>query len=225
MGTEVAWVPLVMAAVGTAASVYNTQQTAKKQDNALAAQIESASKKEREAGDRTRELIDKTAQSNPDAERQSALGQYVQALRAGGGAATAGLAAPKGAASSRFANEAQDAALGVTNYGEDQAGLFSTIDAAGRMREREGIARGRAATDLDAIARRARAADFLLGLKTNSIRRNPWIDAGASALTSYGTSQMGNTAGTAGALKTDAGADLGGSIFGTSQLYRGGRTA
>lgn len=209
MGTEVAWVPLVLAAVGTAASVYNTQQTAKKQDNALAAQIESASKKEREAGDRTKQLIDKTAASDPNAERATALSQYVNALRSGGTSATGGLTAQKGAVSSRFADDAQKAALGVTQYGDEQAGLFSTIDAAGRQRVREGVDRGRAATDLDAIARRARAADFLLGLKTNGIKRNPWIDAGAQGLTSYAGAM--NT-GTAGATATDAGT-AGGSLF------------
>lgn len=39
MGTEAVWVPLVMAAVATGASVYNTRQTERRQDNALAQQI------------------------------------------------------------------------------------------------------------------------------------------------------------------------------------------
>lgn len=206
MGTEAVWIPLVMAAVGTAASVYNTRQTAKKQDNALAAQIRASSKKGEEADQRTKQLIDQTAASNPQAEREKALQQYTAALKSGGGAATAGLDAQKGAVSSRFAQDAKDAALGVSQYGDTQAGLFSTIDAAKRMRDDEGFNRARTATDLDAIARRARAQDFILGLKTQGITRNPWIDAGAGMLKSYAGSYAGGAGGGAGASGFDANA-------------------
>lgn len=220
MGTEAVWVPLVMAAVGTAASVYNTRQTAKKQDQALAAQIESGSKKSKEADDRTRQLVDKLGQSSPDAERNTALSQYVKALSSGGNAATAGLGAEKGAVSSRFAQDAKDAALGVTDYGQTQAGLFSTIDAAKRMRQNEGVDIGRALTDINGISRQARAADFLLGLKTNSIARNPWIDAGSSLLTSYaGTMGAGTGRSAPAALPSGASSYGGTGLNGYGSLF------
>jgi hypothetical protein len=219
MGTEAIWIPVVMAAVGTAASVYNTRLTAKKQDNALAAQVRADSQKAKEADDRTRQLIDQTAASDPQAERAKALQQYTSALASGGQSSVAGLVGPKGATSSRYAADAADAALGVSQYGQDQAGLFSTIDAAKRQRDQEGFNRARTATDLDAIARRARAQDFILGLKARGITRNPWIDAGASLLTSAAGSMAGNTGGGAGGFDANAyagamGGTPTGSLFG-----------
>lgn len=219
MGTEAVWVPLVLAAVSTAATVYSTRQAAKKKDNALAAQIEASTKKEREASERANQLIDQQASSDPAAERQTALGQYIQALRSGGGAATAGLTAQKGAVSSRFAKEAEEAALGVSQYGDKQAGLFSVIDSARRQREREATERGRAAMDIDAISRRARAQDFLLGLKTDAVRRNPYLDAAAQFTGAY-AGNMGAMGGTGDA--TGSGAILGGTTYGNSNLYQGG---
>ncbi len=222
MGAFAAAVPYILTAVSTAATVYNSRETARKQDNALAAQINASSKKNKEADDRTRQLIDKTAASSPDAEKSKALGQYVAALNAGGSNATAGLTAQKGAVSDRYAQDARDASLGVSQYGADKANIFSTIDAAKRQRDDEGFDRGRAANDLLDIERRAKAQDFLLGLKTQGIRRNPWIDAGAGLLKGYAGSMGGGAGGGDGGLTWDSASASQRAPFFDSSLFGGG---
>lgn len=232
MGTEAAWIPLVMAAVGTAASVYSTKDAARKQDNALARQIEGSAKKEREADSRTRKLIDDTAASSPEGERTQALNQYLQALNSSGGAATAGLTAQKGGVSDRYARDAKDAALGVSKYGAERAGLFATTDSARRQRTNESTKVGRAATDINGIMREAAAQDFLNSLKTQSAGvRNPYVDAFAGLAQGAAGAYSGAGAGAAGGgvtRQTFATSNPGVSvsnipITGSSLFYNGGR--
>lgn len=177
MGTEAAWIPLVLAAVGTGASVYNTKQTAKKTDNALARQIEAAAQKGREGNKLTTELVDKTAESSPQASEQNALKQYITQLQSANGVATAGIG-EGGGASDRYNAESAEAALGVGQYGEQLAGTASKIDAPKRQRDEESFDRARTGSKLLDVERRARAIDFIKGLAVQKAGvRNPYVDA------------------------------------------------
>lgn len=205
MGTEAIWVPLVMAAVGTAASVYNTRQTNKRMDKSLARQIDNQASKRAEANKRTDKLLEEVQQSNPAAERQRALSGFLSQLKAGSGAATAGLADNSGSASSRFAADSAAAALGIENYGNQRAEIQASIDAPKYQRDRESVMANRAQTDLQEIDRQARARAFLDGLRVQRAGvRNPYIDAFASAMQS-GASAYGSSAGGTGTSGFDFG--------------------
>lgn len=203
MGTEALWIPAVMAVLGAGVSTYNTQKTAKKQDQALAASIERKAEKGRVADKRTGELIDQLETSNPLDERGQALAQYTQALRAGEGAATGGVTRGAGAASSRYAEDAAAAALGIEGYGANRAANQSVIDAASLQRFNEGKNFSAAGSDINEIARQARMAEFLGGLQVARVGRNPWLDAAATGLTAAGGAYG---SGTGGGAATSSGA-------------------
>lgn len=225
MGTEAIWVPLVMAAVGTAASVYNTRQTNKRMDKSLARQIDNQASKRAEANKRTDKLLEEVQQSNPAAERQRALSGFLSQLKAGSGAATAGLADNSGSASSRFAADSAAAALGIENYGNQRAEIQASIDAPKYQRDRESVMANRAQTDLQEIDRQARARAFLDGLRVQRAGvRNPYIDAFASAMQS-GASAYGSSAGGTGTSGFDFGYSGTPIWGGGANLYPGSRTA
>lgn len=190
MGTESVWVPLAIAAVSAGAQYYNTQQTARKQDNALAEQIRNQAAQQREADARVAKAVQDTAASNPDAARTDALDQYVQQLRRHQEAATGNLNTPVGA-SQAFRQDAADAALGVKNYGDQFANLMSRIDAPAIQRQQEAFNFGDLSTDIAGIKRNASGQDFLDELRLRSIRRNPWIDAGSQIGMAYALGAAG----------------------------------
>lgn len=225
MGTEGLWIPAVISAVAGAATVYNTQRTAKKQDQAAARQIENQAKKGREADTKVTELLDKTAASNPNAERAKSLQAYTAALQGGNASATQGMGGASGA-SDRFNEEIADASLGVANYGAGRAGLQSAVDAAGNQRRNEAYARMRTGTDLDLVKRSAQARAYIDSLKVASIQRNPWIDAGAAVANGVaGGMSAGGGAGAGAASSGGYGAFTpSASAYGaggTSTLYQG----
>lgn len=190
MGTESVWVPLAIAAVSAGAQYYNTQQTAHKQDNALAEQIRNQAAQQREADARVTKTVQDTAASNPDAARDSVLDQYMQQMRRHQTAATGNLNTPVGA-SQAFKQDAANAALGVQNYGSQFADLMSRIDAPALQRQQEAFNFGNLSTDLAGIKRNAAGQDFLDELRLRSIRRNPWIDAASQMGMAYASGAAG----------------------------------
>lgn len=189
MGTEALWVPLVVGAVSAGASAYNTNRTEKKQDNQLAQQISRQGEDQRKIDQRTQQLLAEAQASSPEAEKASALQSYVDQLARNdaGGAINQGA----GGFSDAYRADAQDAALGVGQYGEKMAGLLSRMDAPTRQRQNEGVLFNNAATDIGLLKRGSSGQDYLDQLKLQSIKRNPWIDAAASAMSGYASAGGG----------------------------------
>lgn len=188
-------IPLVIAAVSAAASAYNTQRTARRQDSAAADSIRNQSRIQRQADERVNQEVAELEGSTAADERRQRLGEYMQQLRAGDAGLTAGLTPSIG--SDAFREDSAAAADAVRSGAGRTAGLMSRIDAAGMQRQGEGFGYGRLATDIGLIGRRSRGQEFMDSLRMRSIQRNPWIDAGASVLQSAagGMGGMGAAAG------------------------------
>lgn len=169
---------------GMAVQNANTKRTARKQDNQLAKQLRTQRQHQQEADQQVRQLIDKRAQSDDTREKTQSLGQYMQALHAAQGASTRPLN-QVGRVSDDYTQQANDAALGVSQYGANQADMLASIDAPMLQRQRESTNNLRFGTSLDAIRRRAEGDDFLNQLRLGGIRRDPWLDFAANAAMGY----------------------------------------
>jgi len=199
MVTEAVWVPLVAAAVSAGATYYNTQRTAKKQDDALAAQIRASGERQRAADSKVNELIAQQGASTSADERASTLDQYMSQVRAQQGNATAGLN-QVGAVSDAYKQSGADAALGIADYGGKVASLMSRMDAPALQRVNEAIAANRIAGDIDRIKRFSDGDDYLARLRLQGIQRNPLIDAAANVAGGYAKGWGRNSGGAAAAF-------------------------
>jgi len=170
------YIALALAAAAAGGQYVNTQQTAKRTDNAAADQIRQQAERQKEADAQVNDLVQKRAGSDASAERAQTLGGYLDQVRAATGAATSGLG-QVGRVSDAYQQSANDAALGVTDYGQKTAQLMSRIDAPAQQRQREALENAQFQTDLGLVKRNAAGDDFLARLRLQNIRRNPWIDA------------------------------------------------
>lgn len=193
------YVALALAAAAAGAQYYNTQSTARKQDNSLAMQIRNQGDKQRQADERVGEEVEKMQGSTAEASRREALDGYIAALRKGKGTLESGLTG--GFGSDAFRSDSAQAANDVNYYGQRTAGLMSRIDAPAMQRQGEAFGYGRLATDLGLIGREARGQNFLDELRLRAIRRNPNIDL----FSSLASAASGAVAGGAGAAGANAG--------------------
>jgi len=164
-----------------AAKHYNDRQVAKKQDNILAGQIRQQGVRQQEADQAIAEAMRERAAQGAENERDAIGGQYLDQVRAAQANAQRGLG-QVGAVSRAYQQDANDAALGIGDYGARTADLMARIDAPGRQRQREGFADARVAMELDQIGRRSRADDYLANLRLRGVQRNPWIDLASSLM-------------------------------------------
>jgi hypothetical protein len=183
MGAAAAAVPYLLAAAATGASIYNTNRTARKQDDALAAGIREQAKTQRKANTKIADELTSLEGSRSADEAASTLQQYQSALQgteqqARAGQAMAGLSKEYDAATT--SNNAKS-----NEYVSKIAGLLSRMDAAGQQREGEGFRVGDLASNLRILGREAEGQGFLSRMRAQGIRRNPWIDAASAALNSY----------------------------------------
>lgn len=169
---------LGLAAASAGGNYYNTQQTAKRQDNAAADSIRNQSRIQRRADERVNEEVGELEASTSADERASRMGQYMETLRKGKGQLEAGLTGNIG--SDTFRADAARAAGDVQAYAGDNASLMSRMDAPGLQRQGEAFGYGNLGTDLDLIQRQSQGQSFMDDLRMRSIRRNPWIDAASS---------------------------------------------
>lgn len=184
MGVLAPAIPYIAAAVATGASIYNTNRTAKKQDQALAAGIRKKAEVQRRADSRIASELTQLEGSTSADEQRSTLDQYQNALRGTDQQAQAGQAL---SGLSKEYDLATGAAQQRTKgYVDQVANSLSRIDAAGLQRQGEGMRVADLGTDLRVLGREGEGIDYLSNLKAQSIRRNPYIDALSSALNSYG---------------------------------------
>lgn len=188
------WVATVTAIVAAGATAYNSNQTAKKQDHQLAAQLQSQSVKQRQADAATAQLIAHEGQQNNHAAQSSALSQFTQALQANKSNALRPLTTP-GGVSEAYKKAGSDAALGITDSGGKFANLISNIDAPMQTRKNDQRALDDYGIGIDQIKRFSAGDDFLAQMKLRGIRRNPWIDAGASVIGGVGRGYAGSGGG------------------------------
>lgn len=183
------WLALGIALLGAAASAYNTQQTAKKQDRALAAQITQQGKKQKQASAKISEALAAQAQSDSVDEQAQQMDSYLMTLRQG--QQNAGLNTGPGGFSEEYRRGTAEAGEQIGEYGTGRAGLLSRIDAPRLQRQNEGILFDTLGNELRMIGREASGQNYLDQLRLNSIRRDPWLDALSGVATSYGGSMAG----------------------------------
>jgi hypothetical protein len=180
MGTEAAWIPLVLSLAGTAvgagATIYNQRQTAKQQDNVLAAQLRSEAAKQREADAQTQNLINNVKNSSSADEKAGSLGQFTQAIQANRANAERPLQT-QGAVSAAYKKAGSDAALGMATKATGLADLVSSIDAPFQQRQNDRKILDDYDQNIGLIERRNSGDDFLTQLKLRRIRPNPWVSA------------------------------------------------
>jgi hypothetical protein len=171
------------------ASYVNTQNTSRRQDNALAEQIRSQAQQRQATNDRLAQTVRQVAASNPEQDRADTLQQYLMATRAHRNDATGAMQMPVGA-SDAFKQDAGQAAAGVQSYGDQVAGLMARIAAPTLQRQREGFDIGNLGADLGTLRSGAQGDDFLNQLKLRAIRRDPWLDAGSQLGMGYATGKL-----------------------------------
>lgn len=219
MGTEAAWVPLVVAALGAGATYVNTEQTNKKQDRAALEAIRN----QRAIQDRTDAKVMQTLSdveaSSPAAERQKAADEYLKQVMTAQQVARANL--QKTGYSDAYDEEATQSGQQAQDYATQVGGLMASIDAPTAQRTREGFRFGDLASDLGRVASESRGQAWVDELKRRSIRRNPYLDAAAAAASGYdGAGGGGGTA--AGDWTSLTGTGLGGgysSVGGYGALF------
>lgn len=222
MGTEAVWVPLALTALAAGGQYYNTQQTAKRQDNTLASQLRNQAETQREADARVSDLIAQRGESSSEGERTGTLNQYLAQARQAQGAANAGFS-QSGAVSDAYRQASNDAAMGVSDYAAKTADLMSRMDAPVLQRQREALDGARFETDLNQIKRTGAGQDFLSQLKLQSIRRNPWIDAGSQLASGAAGGIAGGGWGTAGTSGAGTASNFGseaGTWYSNPSLWR-----
>ena len=187
------WIALGIAIAGAALSAYNTQQTAKKQDRALAAQITQQGKKQQQASAKIAEALAAQAQSDPADEQAQQMESYLSTLRQG--QQNAGLNTGPGGFSEEYRRGTAEAGEQLGEYGTGRADLLSRIDAPRLQRQNEGIMFDTLGNELRMIGSEASGQAYLDQLRYNSIQQDPWLDALGSVATSYGKGMAGAGAG------------------------------
>lgn len=184
------WVSAAVAIAAATADYENNRQVARKQDNELAANLRNQAALQQQENVKTNQLIQKTAQSTPDAAKGDLLGKFMAQIKADGGNATRPLG-QAGAVSNAYTKAANDAALGVSDYGTTNANLLSAIDAPAIQRQAEAANLSRYGTQLNDLKRQSSAAEFLSQMRLQSIRPNPWLSAVATGARAYGMARAG----------------------------------
>lgn len=180
---------LAMMALAAGAQYYNTKNTERKQDNALADQIRNQSKHQREADAKVNEEVTKLKGSTSASEKAQALQAYMDNLVRNRNKLQAGLT-PEGVGSGAFGADKAMAAAGVDTRAANTASLMSRIDAPAMQRQGEGFGFGQLATDLSLIGRKASGDNYLDELRLRGIRRNAALDL-AAGLMSAGAGAVG----------------------------------
>jgi hypothetical protein len=175
MGTEAIWIPLAVSAISAGAAAKNQHDTLQRQDNEAAAGIAAQAGRQRQADARVSQEVQALEASSPEAERARATNDFLGQLRQARGAQYN--ANGVGASSDEFAKDTAAGAGKVVDFGKASADRMARISAPGRQRVNEQVSFGRAAGDVNQIARGAQGDAFLTQLRMRGIQANPWIGA------------------------------------------------
>lgn len=192
-------IALALAAASAGAQYYNTTQTNKRTDNALAGQIRNQGEKQKQADAKVNEEVASLQKSRSEESRVKSLDSYMDTLRKGRGKLEAGLTPNIG--SDAFRADSAAAAQGVEDFAGDRAGLMARIDAPTMQRQQEAFGYGNLGTDLNLISREASGQNFLDELR---VKRASQRNAGLDALSAFLGGAAGGMAGGAGGTSTAA---------------------
>lgn len=169
MGTGAELIPLALAAAGTAATAYNSYDTARRADRSAAQGIRDQAGHQREIDQRVNQEVQAVSRSNPEDAARKSTADFLGALRR-----TRGAAAPAGVigGSSRYADESGALGGQIQDYGADVAGNMGQINAPQLQRQQEGVGFGRLASDIGAQVRAANGDQFLNQLRQRAVRPN-----------------------------------------------------
>ncbi|GAB3744796.1 hypothetical protein [Lysobacter olei] len=190
MGWFAAAAPYIMTGLGMVAQHQNTVQTQKKADGELARHLAAITRRNQESDAQANALIDKRTGSTSEDERASSLASMQQRM-AQQRQMAAGSLDQVGGVSDAYKESANDAALGIGQYGGKIADMLSRIDAPTQQRQNEALENVRFGTEMNTIARLAQSDDFLHKLRMSRIRRNPGLDLAAGALQGAGGAMAG----------------------------------
>ncbi|GHH56071.1 hypothetical protein [[Pseudomonas] boreopolis] len=204
MGVELA-AAAGLGLLGGGLNYINQRNVVRAQDRQLASQIQRQAVRQEQADAAVNDLLAKRAVSTGEPERMSVGQQYLDQVRAAQAAASRGLN-QSGAVSDAYRTAANDAALGIGDYGQTAANLMARIDAPRQQRVREGLEEGDLRSRLGLIGREAGADDYLSQLRLQSIRENPWLSVAAQV-----------AQGAAGGIAAN-GFGSGGNLYGTGQV-------
>lgn len=185
---------LALAAAAAGGSYYNTQQTAKRQDQAAADSIRNQSLLQRKADTQVDSAVQKLQGSTSADANAQRLDDYMNVLRRNKATTDNGLAPTIG--SQTFQTDAATRATGANDFAAKTAGLMARMDAPQMQRQQEGFDYGNLATNIGLVGRESQGQNFLDQLRLNAIRRNAKIDL-ASGLLMAGAGGVMNGAGTA----------------------------
>lgn len=180
---------LGLAAAAAGANQYNTNRTAKRQDEQAAQGIRQQGVRQQAADAKVNDAVSELEGSTAEAARAQRLDEYMAGLRRNRGNMQSGLAPTIG--SQAFRDDSARAAQDVEGYGERAAGLLARIDAPAMQRQGEAFGMGNLATDLGLIGRESSGDQFINDLRLRAIRRNPWIDAASSVAGAAGGAMIG----------------------------------
>lgn len=186
---------LGLAAAAAGANQYNTNKTASRQDQQAAQGIRQQGVRQQAADAKVNDAVAELEGSTAESARAQRLDEYMAGLRRNRSGMQSGLTPTIG--SQAFRDDSARAVGDVQDYAERSAGLLSRIDAPAMQRQGEAFGMGNLATDLGLIGRQSAGDDFVNRLRMSAIRRNPWIDAGASVAGAAGGNLIGSGSGAA----------------------------
>lgn len=178
--------PLLLSAGGTALQQASANQQQRDQRRIADESLRRNNELNQQASQRVTQEIQQVAAANPEAERQKANNDFIDALRksktSDGGA---DFGAPPGA-SDRFTADVGQAREGAGAEGRALAGNLAAIDAPqyARVAEHRGLAD--TATDLSLIEGRGKGQDFLSQLALARANGNPGLETLGSGLSAFG---------------------------------------
>lgn len=213
------WTGVGLLAAGTLTQIVNQRQTAKRQDNALAASLRQQGQDQQAANVATNQLLAKTAASNEAAPQSALLSSFKNALAANQNGQTGALN-QAGNVSGAYTKAANDAAQGVANYGNTNANLMASMEAPGLQRQNESALMSDFASQLGVIKGKSASDNFLAQMKLRGIQPDPWLSAAGSLASGVGGSlALGGFGAGSGGTGTGAGyLDGGGAVYGGRNL-------
>jgi hypothetical protein len=193
VGSGTALTIAVAASVAAAGlEYYNQTQTEDREDQNEANEINQQSALDKKANQDTQQLLQKDAANNSDTSQKSALmNQFQTALKANAAQATGGLN-QVGNVSSAYTKAANDAASGISEYANSQAGDLSSIMAPSLQRQNENAALATYGSQIGAISQQSQGDAALANIKAQGIQANPWLSAAAAGLSSFGSMEGGS---------------------------------
>lgn len=199
------WIATAIVLIGTAAQQYSQRDAEKRGDKRVAQQIRTQAANQERADYAVNQLLARRATDDGSAERASTERALLDQSQAAQLAASRGLN-QAGAVSDAYRTASNNAALGISDYGQRAANLMARIDAPQQLRRRESLQSGNLAAQLGLIGREAASDDFLAQLQLQGIRPDPWLTAAGQIAQGVGRGMAGragsaaSTAGSAGSL-------------------------